>query len=65
MLLFVAVREQAVAFTKKEKANAGVTFLSYCVYCSETSSGENRAMHDPAECSLLYTSAPITPPLPH
>lgn len=29
----------------------------FCLYCSEASSGGNCAMHDPAECFLLY--APV------
>lgn len=59
---FVTVREKkAVTFTEKEKPKLGVTFLSCRVYCFETSTGGNRAMHDPVECFLLYTSVPVTP----
>lgn len=53
---FVTVREKAVTCTEKEKPKSGVTFLSRCVYCFETSSGGNCAMHDLVECFLLYTS---------
>lgn len=51
---FVTVREKAVTFTEKEKPQAGVTFLSYCVYRTETSFAGYCAMHDPGECFLLY-----------
>lgn len=54
MSLFVTVREKAATFTEKEKPKAGLTFLSCCVYCFESFSGGNCAMHDPVECFLLY-----------
>lgn len=58
MLICYCERKKAATFIKKEKPNAGVILLSCCVYCSETSSGGNCAMHDPVECFLLYTTVP-------
>lgn len=49
-----------VTFTGRKSQN--LTFLSCYVYCFETSTGGNRAMHDPAERYLLYTGASYVHP---
>lgn len=54
MFVFVTARERLSLSLRRKKPKAGLSFLSCCVYCSETSFGRNCAIYDLVECSLLY-----------